>query len=790
MKKNIRRLRKTLFLCLIVMLFTLMAYKSVSSAAERITFSTDIYASEDHEEITWELIRMVEHNQELKVLLETAIRQAADMNPDLQTNPVRDLESYYDFIDWSIKAMPWEISPQTDYVSLYDRIDQSMGCFYFICDQPLKELEGKGYYNNSLIYHEPFRTWLIHFTSEYGAYLNEESSWNEEYYQNALSNPDFHLDDNTYETPENWVSFNDFFARKLRDPSVRPIASPDDNSVVIFPADSEPQGLWRIDEHNYVIQNTEDEAKGVAIKTGTLMDIPSLLEGSEYADSFSNGYLTHTFLDVNDYHRYHFPVSGTVKEVYVTPGDDAPGGVITWDADAKRYKEYYSEQYGWQSIETRGVLILEMDRGGLVAIVPVGMCEVSSVNFEAAVVPGAKVQKGDPMGYFLFGGSDIIMIFSEETSFEMQAEPKEHRLMGETYGLITGGVTAEEGSTESKPELKYWTEDSAAAGKIKDFVRDVVNPDSERFVPKEDRIAVFDFDGTLYGERFPTYFDTCLFLYRALHDESYEAPEETRVYAQALEEALLSGAPEPDSPRSTAQMCAEMFRGMTIEEYHDYIRNFMEIPAWGFEGMNYGEGYFMPMVSVVEYLSENGFTVFISSGSERAIVRELIKGKLDAWVPSYRVIGSTFSLMATGQNGKDGRSYTFKSDDDVLLEGNLVIKNQKMNKVFSIVDEIGKTPVLVFGNSSGDIAMGEYAVQHGGAAFMLLCDDTERDYGDEEVAKEFAEACGSFELISMKNDFAAIYKEGAVKNVSEEQEETEEEPELMNSESEELPDAA
>jgi len=324
-------------------------------------------------------------------------------------------------------------------------------------------------------------------------------------------------------------------------------------------------------------------------------------------------------------------------------------------------------------------------------------------------------------------------------------------------------------AAEMQPELQYWTKDSAAAQQIINFVYDVTNPESENFVAKEDRIAVFDFDGTLYGERYPTYFDTCLFMHRALHDESYEAPDEIRAYAKALEEALLAGDPEPDSPRSTAQMCAEMFAGMTIEEYRAYIREFMETPVWGFEGMTYGEGFFMPMVSLVEYLSENEFTIFISSGSERAIVRELIKGKLDQWIPSDRVIGSTFSLEATGQAGKNGRSYTYKPDDEVLLEGNLVIKNQKTNKVFSIVDEIGKAPVLVFGNSSGDLAMGEYAVQNGGAAFMLLCDDTVRDYGNNDVAEAFAAECGSFGLISMKDDFALIYKEDAVKTPANEQ---------------------
>ncbi len=105
---------------------------------------------------------------------------------------------------------------------------------------------------------------------------------------------------------------------------------------------------------------------------------------------------------------------------------------------------------------------------------------------------------------------------------------------------------------------------------------------------------VFDFDGTLYGERFPTYFDTCLFLYRALHDESYTAAEDVRAYAEELEAALLNGEPEPDSPRSTAQMAAECFAGMSVDKYRAYVRAFMAQPAYGFDGMTYGEGFFCP----------------------------------------------------------------------------------------------------------------------------------------------------------------------------------------------------
>ena len=96
------------------------------------------------------------------------------------------------------------------------------------------------------------------------------------------------------------------------------------------------------------------------------------------------------------------------------------------------------------------------------------------------------------------------------------------------------------------------------------------------------------------------------------------------------------------------------------------------------------------------------------------------------------------------------------------MEGNLAVKNQKANKVFSIVDEIGNPPVLVFGNSSGDLAMAEYCLQRGGQAWMLLCDDVERDYGDPEAAAEFAEDCRSRGIgtVSMRDEFETIYGEG------------------------------
>ena len=345
---------------------------------------------------------------------------------------------------------------------------------------------------------------------------------------------------------------------------------------------------------------------------------------------------------------------------------------------------------------------------------------------------------------------------------------------GETAGTAATDKPAEEAETSKIAEpaeiIPFWSENSPTVQQILSLVSSMTEETSDSYLPEEDRIAVFDFDGTLFGERFPTYFDNCLFLYRVLDDETFQAPEEIKEYAQALRTALENGTEEPESPRSTAQMAAECFAGMTVEEYRAYVRAFMAIPAWGFENMTYGQGYFKPMTALVEYLAGRGFKIFVSSGSERAMVRELMSGTLDKWIPSERVIGSTFSLTATGQGDTSGRSYSFTPDDEVLMEGNLVTKNQKANKVFSIVDEIGKAPVLVFGNSSGDLSMAEYCLQHGGSAFMLLCDDLERDYGDLKTADKFKKTCqeSGFHTVSMKEEFASIFGDEVKKTAEEE----------------------
>ena len=313
--------------------------------------------------------------------------------------------------------------------------------------------------------------------------------------------------------------------------------------------------------------------------------------------------------------------------------------------------------------------------------------------------------------------------------------------------------------------LEYWTESSPNAKSIIDFVASVTDEKSDKFIPPEKRIAVFDVDGTLIGELFPTYFDQCLMMHRLLHDNTYEAKPEDKEYCKALEKALINHEELPKAPRSSGQITAESFKGFTPDEYRAYIRNFLETPANGFEGMTYGEGFYKPMISVVKYLAGHDFRIFLVSGGERTMVREVIKNTLGEWVPPYHIVGSTVSLEATGLGDTETRKYTYTPDDEILLEGNMLFKNDRWNKVVSIVNEIGDIPVIAFGNSTGDLSMGQYTVENGGKAYMLLCDDTERDYGKPDVAEEFRQECEKlgFNTVSMKNEFATIYGNNVIK---------------------------
>lgn len=401
------------------------------------TYATAQTASRHDGPATVELKRLVAGNPEIEHLLVASIDRAKQVNPDRDTNPAQSLEEYYQFISWAERAMPGDLLKQAPDATLYKRIDQSLAYLYFIFDQPLDELKGRGYFNNTLQYVEPFNSWLKSFVRSWGAFLDAPESWNGEYLRLAQADGIFGLNHGWYEEASHWRTFNQFFARHLRSVDVRPIAAPADESIVASPVDAIPQGVWTIDNSSRVVDKS-----GVAVKTGTVQSVEQLLgPQSRYKGAFAGGTFTHLFLDVGDYHHYHFPLGGVVREVVVIPGQELAGGYITWDSRNKRYA-FDPSSVAWQSLETRGLVILETQDYGLVALLPIGMSPVSSVTFEPALKPGVRVRKGEVMGHFLFGGSDFVLLFQAGHAFTQDSPRADaqqgysHVLMGERLGHL------------------------------------------------------------------------------------------------------------------------------------------------------------------------------------------------------------------------------------------------------------------------------------------------------------------------------------------------------------------
>ena len=327
-----------------------------------------------------------------------------------------------------------------------------------------------------------------------------------------------------------------------------------------------------------------------------------------------------------------------------------------------------------------------------------------------------------------------------------------------------------------KPEgdpLSLWN-DCQLKTKLVDFVQRVTTQGHKDFVKNEDRIAVFDFDGTLFQETDPVYTDYKLFKYRVLDDPDYKdkaTPEQISV-AKEIED-VMNGSVFPDGlDLRHAKANAEIFQNMTIEETDTYTKAFLDKPAEGYNNLKRGDAFYKPMVEVVNYLKKNNFTVYIVSGSDRFTVRSAVDGKLD--IPKNNIIGSEYKVIASNQGNTDGFNYTFNSTNDKLVNsGKLVVKNLYMNKVHHIIREIGQTPLLSFGNSNGDSSMANYVISnknHEGLAFMLLCDDLERENGNKGKADKFKEACdkNGWISVSMAKDWKTIYGDGVTRKKKEE----------------------
>lgn len=311
--------------------------------------------------------------------------------------------------------------------------------------------------------------------------------------------------------------------------------------------------------------------------------------------------------------------------------------------------------------------------------------------------------------------------------------------------------------------LSLWTDEAPLKKGLTEYMEAITKEGSPDFIPKESRIAIFDLDGTLFCETNPTYFDFQLFIHRVTEDPSYTPTQRQLDFARPFKET----GKVPPLGKDYEQLLATAYEGMTLNEFESYVKAFMETDQPGYENLKRKDAFYKPMLQVINYLKANDFTVYVSSGTNRLTLRALVKDALD--LPRRQIIGSDNFTLAEGQGDKDGLDYILTPGEEVRLSGKFIIKNLQMNKVKSIIEDIGEQPVLAFGNAMSDASMLNYALSHPtykSMAFMLMCDDLEREYGNLKKAETVLnDGCNKYGWIpvSMKNDWKTIYGENVKK---------------------------
>ena len=347
---------------------------------------------------------------------------------------------------------------------------------------------------------------------------------------------------------------------------------------------------------------------------------------------------------------------------------------------------------------------------------------------------------------------------------------------------------------EPKPqaasELDYakvfpsWNPDSASLKELVDFVSASVDESSPDYIEPADRIATFDMDGTIISEKAPIYVDSCLTMYRVLDDPTYTATDAERAAMQEMRDhAYATGENYKPDTFTKDDLVASAFAGMTPEEFRAYVVDFADKQeVIGFKGMTYGQSFYKPMIEVIDYLRANGYDVWMVSACEREVVRGLVQ----RWnIPYDHCIATDVQYVASGADGVVADEYDMTQAEKIVLGSPLnEIEVAKSGKPAAIAREIGRRPVLAFGNSSGDFSMLNYAEgnpNHKGMGIFVVCDDTVREYGDAEKAQAFYDKVKTegWTAFSMANDWKDIYGEGVEKT------------ELPGAQQqEELPDAA
>lgn len=192
-----------------------------------------------------------------------------------------------------------------------------------------------------------------------------------------------------------YKSYNGYFHREIK-PEARPIAAPKDPKVIISPNDG-----------NLVTIARDIKPQDEFWLKGEPFSLADMLDRNEYWERFIGGYVFQSFLSGANYHRWHAPIAGTVRKAHVVDGlmfSDAESA--GFDPNAGVLSEGYDA-----TVNTRGLIFIESDHAniGMVCVIPIGITEISSVQIR--VKEGARVKKGEELGFFSYGGSSMAIVF-------------------------------------------------------------------------------------------------------------------------------------------------------------------------------------------------------------------------------------------------------------------------------------------------------------------------------------------------------------------------------------------
>jgi phosphoserine phosphatase len=292
---------------------------------------------------------------------------------------------------------------------------------------------------------------------------------------------------------------------------------------------------------------------------------------------------------------------------------------------------------------------------------------------------------------------------------------------------------------------------------IVEFVQRVTTEGSPEFVPAEERVAVFDNDGTLWCEKpMPIQLDFILRRLAAMADQDpslrgrqpWQAAF-TRDYGW-LGGVITSHYQGDDRELPVlAAGILQAFADITVEEFEAQADTFLR----GAQHPTLGRGYlacsYRPMVELLEYLEANGFANYIASGGGRDFMRPISQEVYG--VPRQRVIGSSTSL-AYEQDGHGGRIVR-KPELDVLDDGPA--------KPVRIWSRVGRRPLLAAGNSNGDLPMLQFAERAGrpGLRLLVLHDDPAREFDYTTGAEQALQVARSngWTVVSINGDWAAVF---------------------------------